>query len=229
MSKKNTTVTAGNEDQGAKYGVGFGEAMARFFQKYATFKGAASLSEYWWAFLGTSIISGVFSAIGHNVHWFGWITFIWTVAIIIPKLAVGVRRLHDAGMNGWFVLLPTGLELLGLITFGVLLWALGGKDAKAFWLWTLIIITLVLWILGLILSFALFAKKTKKGHVDDTKGLEELKKNPEAVLKETFDETVKDTEAAVKQVEAEAKDTASKAAKAGEDAVNAAKNSVKKK
>ena len=73
------------------YGIGFGGAVRRGFVKYARFSGRASRSEYWWWVLFTFL---VFLALG--LFYFG---------VIVPTLAVTVRRLHDAGFSGWLVLL----------------------------------------------------------------------------------------------------------------------------
>jgi hypothetical protein len=43
------------------YGATFGQAISRFFKKYATFSGRASRSEYWWWVLASAIISAVLS------------------------------------------------------------------------------------------------------------------------------------------------------------------------
>lgn len=228
---KTTTATVGNEAQGAKYGVGFGEAFARFFQKYVDFKGAASRSEYWWAFLATTLISGILNGITHNAHGFWWVATLWMIAIIIPKLSVGVRRLHDAGKSGWLVILPTGLEIIGIV-LALIGAILAGRDnaPSAVVLWGFILGGVIVWLVGLILSYALFALKTVKGaHVDDAAALEDLKKNPEAFAKAGLDEVAKDTEAAVKNAETEAQAAAAKATKAGTDAVNAAKDAINKK
>jgi len=45
------------------YGISFGRALPRFFQKYARFSGRASLSEYWWMFLWTVIYTAVIGVI----------------------------------------------------------------------------------------------------------------------------------------------------------------------
>jgi len=87
------------------YGATFGEAIGRFWTKYATFDGRASASEYWWALLFVVLLC--------------WVPLL-NLAMIIPAIAVGVRRLHDAnhsGLNYLFVLIP----LVGSIILIVLL------------------------------------------------------------------------------------------------------------
>lgn len=76
----------------------FGEAIKSVFSKYATFSGRARRSEYWYFVLFTFLAGIVLSFIP-------FVNFIWPLAILIPTLAVSVRRLHDTGKSGWAILL----------------------------------------------------------------------------------------------------------------------------
>lgn len=207
--------------------VGFGEAFANFFKKYVIFSGKASRSEYWFAFLGITVISAVLNLISWHVHWFGWIALVWALVITVPLIAAGVRRLHDAGYSAPYAI-PTGVLL-----------ALGSIIAVIGTLWhfkhgfiggVLLIIGIAAWAIGLISSCLYYNKPSvANAKIDDEKAIEELKKNPEAVLKGMADETVQGAEKMAQDAAAEAKATADKAAKAGESAVNAAKESFNKK
>ena len=79
-------------------------------QKYATFSGRATRSEFWYFILGTiilSIVVGALSAIiGHYISGIlgGLITLVYTLGLIIPCLAISVRRLHDTNKDWWFIL-----------------------------------------------------------------------------------------------------------------------------
>lgn len=77
-------------------------------KKYATFAGRASRTEFWWWYLAVVVIEFLSGAIllsngsnGLNVA----IQLIITLALFIPTLAVGVRRLHDTGRSAWFILM----------------------------------------------------------------------------------------------------------------------------
>lgn len=73
----------------------FTDSFKTCFKKYATFRGRASRSEYWWFALAVWLglcIPGV------NILWF--------LVVIIPSWAAAVRRLHDTGHSGWWVLVP---------------------------------------------------------------------------------------------------------------------------
>ena len=89
----------------------FQEAIQSGFQNYANFTGRSQRSAYWWWQLfciligiGLSIIDAVaFSGFITNGN--GPLVGLWSLAILIPNLAIGVRRLHDRDMSGWFMLL----------------------------------------------------------------------------------------------------------------------------
>jgi uncharacterized membrane protein YhaH (DUF805 family) len=103
------------------YGIGFGGAIVRGFKKYAKFAGRASRSEYWWwtLFTTASFIVLVVPAtvIGIQTSPDGGETpglpavpllvllLLFYLAIVVPTIAVTVRRLHDAGYSGWLFLL----------------------------------------------------------------------------------------------------------------------------
>ena len=79
-------------------------------ENYCNFEGRAPRSEYWWfalfaVLLGivTSIIDGILGTVTANG--IGLISSIASLALIIPSIAVAVRRLHDTDRSGWFYLL----------------------------------------------------------------------------------------------------------------------------
>jgi uncharacterized membrane protein YhaH (DUF805 family) len=97
--------------------VSFGEAVATCFRKYVTFSGRARPSEFWWWVLFVVILAGVIAAVARatgSIDEFGNLDpnsagaalagFLY-LGLIIPHLAVSVRRLHDSGRSGWFLLL----------------------------------------------------------------------------------------------------------------------------
>jgi len=105
--------------------MGFGEAVKSCFTKYATFKGRAPRSEYWYFFLANWIVSLVVNAItgivgrmvaaapGPSMHTLGLgivnlildlIGLASVFVFVIPGIAVTVRRLHDVGRSGWWYL-----------------------------------------------------------------------------------------------------------------------------
>ena len=103
------------------YGIGFIGAIKRGFKKYATFTGRASRSEYWWwalfTFLTYTVLGLVTYAVGIATSRDGGRTpgllavpliilfVVFALGIIVPTLALTVRRLHDGGYNGLLALL----------------------------------------------------------------------------------------------------------------------------
>ncbi len=76
----------------------FGESIRTCFSKYATFSGRASRSEYWWFFLFNFLVSLGCGMISDTL------SGLFSLAVLLPSLAVGVRRLHDIDKSGWFLL-----------------------------------------------------------------------------------------------------------------------------
>ena len=77
----------------------------KVLQNYATFTGRARRSEYWYFYLFNFIISLVLGMIGGAMG-FVWLSTIYSFAVLVPGIAVGVRRMHDTGKSGWFLLIP---------------------------------------------------------------------------------------------------------------------------
>lgn len=82
-------------------------------QKYANFSGRAIRSEYWW-FILAYIIAYLVLAIVDYVLGAQLLTAILSLALLIPSIAVGVRRLHDLDKSGWWLLLGF-VPIVGLI------------------------------------------------------------------------------------------------------------------
>ncbi len=72
---------------------------------YANFDGRARRSEFWYFALVNFIVAIVFSVLGMVAGFFMYIYWIYSLAVLVPSIAVGVRRLHDIGKSGWFYLL----------------------------------------------------------------------------------------------------------------------------
>ena len=91
----------------------FTESVKTCFQKYVDFSGRASRSEFWWFFLFTFVVRIV-------TTWIPFIGFIIALALLLPSLAVTARRLHDTNRTGWWMLLPIGLGLAGIVAGAIL-------------------------------------------------------------------------------------------------------------
>lgn len=92
----------------------FMDAVKSVFSQYAGFSGRARRSEYWYFYLFNFCVSLVISILANVVKPLGFLSIIWSLAVLIPGLAVGVRRLHDIGKSGLFLLFAL-IPLVGAI------------------------------------------------------------------------------------------------------------------
>lgn len=92
----------------------------RPIQKYADFSGRAPRAEYWWFYLLSIVIyiigMVVDGIIGSDLGGTGYgiVTALVGLGLIVPSIAVGIRRLHDTGRSGWWLLIAL-IPLIGVI------------------------------------------------------------------------------------------------------------------
>ena len=89
----------------------FMDSVKTCMQKYASFEGRASRSEYWWfyfAYFIALIPAGIVDSLvfGIELNDPTWFTWGLQLALALPILAAGIRRIHDHGKSGWFILIP---------------------------------------------------------------------------------------------------------------------------
>lgn len=75
------------------------------FRNYANFNGRARRSEYWYFTLFHVIVLIVLAAISGYIG-LPVLYFVYILFAFLPSLAVGVRRMHDVGKSGWYLLIP---------------------------------------------------------------------------------------------------------------------------
>ena len=75
-------------------------------KKYAVFSGRASRSEFWFFVLFHVIALIVLSIVDGIIGTGGIIANIYSFAVLLPYIGVTIRRLHDSGKIGWFMLIP---------------------------------------------------------------------------------------------------------------------------
>ncbi len=90
--------------------VSFGQAISTCFSKYCDFTGRARRSEFWFWVLFVGLVSGVIggmvaAAVGTNSAAYHVITGLVGLVFLLPNLGVTVRRLHDVGRSGWWILI----------------------------------------------------------------------------------------------------------------------------
>ena len=92
---------------------------------YAQITGRASRSEYWWFVLFTAIVSGAASAL--DVFFPGdLLQTLFGLATLIPGIALGIRRMHDIGKSGWWLLIGL-IPIIGWIV--LIVWLATKSDA----------------------------------------------------------------------------------------------------
>ena len=99
-------------------------------QKYAVFDGRAKRSDYWLFMLVHVIISIILGLIPLFLDWFVIVEVVYFLAVLVPVLAVGARRLHDSGKSGWLQLILL-IPLIGWIIVIVLM-ALPSDDENKY-------------------------------------------------------------------------------------------------
>lgn len=106
----------------------FVEAVKSGFSRYVDFSTRSSRSEYWWFVLSYFVIAIVLGLIDSFTIGMGILPLIVVLAYLIPSLAVVVRRLHDVGRSGWWILIAL-IPLIGPLI--VLYWmVIGGEDSE---------------------------------------------------------------------------------------------------
>jgi uncharacterized membrane protein YhaH (DUF805 family) len=88
----------------------FQDAVRVCLGRYADFGGRARRSEYWWFIVFTAVVTTIASVVdaivgtqfGNN---YGLFQLLAALALLLPGLAVGARRLHDVGRSGWMLLI----------------------------------------------------------------------------------------------------------------------------
>jgi len=83
-------------------------------KKYAVFDGRARRKEYWYFVLFNTIINIVLSGIDSVTTGIGLLAGLYTLAVLIPSIAVSIRRLHDTDRSGWWILIAL-IPIIGWI------------------------------------------------------------------------------------------------------------------
>ncbi|WP_371346897.1 DUF805 domain-containing protein [Ancylobacter sp. IITR112] len=108
----------------------FTQAVSSVLGQYATFTGRAPRSEYWWFIVFYILVNiaagvldtalfGAFSLLTFGeINAFTPITTLVGLALLLPSLAVGVRRFHDMDRTGWWLL----ISLTGIGVFILFFW-----------------------------------------------------------------------------------------------------------
>jgi uncharacterized membrane protein YhaH (DUF805 family) len=126
----------------------FTQAVASGYRKYVGFSGRAARSEYWWWFLyiilSSVLIGFIEGALGLGTGTVetgdggvsasfagGPLSLIWSLAHLLPGIAVSIRRLHDLDRSGWWLLIAF-VPLVGFIVLIVFYCTKGTSGANRF-------------------------------------------------------------------------------------------------
>jgi uncharacterized membrane protein YhaH (DUF805 family) len=97
-------------------------------KKYAVFSGRARRKEYWMFVLFNVIVSIILSILDRilgldfgsgSSSSSGWLSTIYSLAVLLPTIGVAIRRMHDTGRSGWWILINL-IPCIGWIWFIVL-------------------------------------------------------------------------------------------------------------
>ena len=102
----------------------FIQAVSHCFHNYVSGAGRAARSEYWYfalfsviSSIGAAIIDAALFPLNDN----GPLGMVVSLALFLPSIAVGVRRLHDLDRTGWWMLVSlTGIGIILLLIWGCL-------------------------------------------------------------------------------------------------------------
>ena len=130
-------------------GISFGGALKSFFHNYVNFSGRATRREFWFVFLwliifqtalslllfplAISSIGGIVEFYDYPVHallGLGWYMLIWSIyglALFLPQLSLLVRRIHDTGRDGLWILMLL-VPLANIVFFFI--WTLSPSENK---------------------------------------------------------------------------------------------------
>lgn len=96
------------------------EYYKKYWQNYVKFDGRARRSEYWYPVLCNFIVALVLGVLARVVSILAILSGIFSLAVLLPSLGVAIRRLHDVGKSGWWLLIGL-VPLVGGIV--LLVWA----------------------------------------------------------------------------------------------------------
>lgn len=120
----------------------FTASISTCLSKYATLKGRASRSEFWWFALGSFVFSYLlifminFQLLANpEAEWWVLLLLVLTmniamIAIAIPQFSSAVRRLHDIGKSGWWLLIT--LTIVGVVVLWIWLAKEGMQEVNKY-------------------------------------------------------------------------------------------------
>ena len=91
---------------GEKFKAGFNAYFVDYLKNnYTNFEGRVTRRQYWMFVLYNVLVSFVIGFIGGLIPVLSFLSLLYVIAIIVPSVGLGIRRLHDLNLSGWFYLL----------------------------------------------------------------------------------------------------------------------------
>ena len=144
--------------------MGFYPAIVSFFRRYRDFDGRSSRSEYWWVYLAVLLVDLtlsfpelIFEPSMSRDGFLGIVRVLFGLGVLIPYIAVTVRRFHDVDYSGWWTL---GFPLLSVVCVALLAFVATLLGIENF---SVVAIVLVIGFTPMIFSIYLWAKKGDEG------------------------------------------------------------------
>lgn len=104
------------------------ESVSSVFRNYINFKGRAQRSEFWWFTLFNVVVSVILGLIGTALPALNVLEGIYFLAVLLPSLAVTVRRLHDTARPAWWLLIYLAVVLAWIVGGIILAISIGIDD-----------------------------------------------------------------------------------------------------
>ena len=110
----------------ARPGAGPANPLVFYWQRvvlgnFANFRGRARRAEYWWFTLANVLVVIALGILAGAVNGLWVLSSLYVLAMVVPSVAVAVRRLHDTDKSGWFLLLGVVPFFGGLILLVLML------------------------------------------------------------------------------------------------------------
>lgn len=114
-----------------------GKAYTSYWKKSFQWSGRATRAEYWWPTLvnclismAFSIVTGPLAAVSEYVMYVTMtLSWIFSLAVLFPSLAVNVRRFHDLGRSAWFACVPYIVMFVWFIMLSVILYGAARRQS----------------------------------------------------------------------------------------------------
>ncbi len=101
-----------------------------FWRNYFNFSGRASRRDYWMTVLINFGATLILALIAATIHPLTFLYYLYLVACILPMISLAIRRLHDIGRSGWWVLIDL-IPIVGSLI--LLVWLLTRSSSTNEW------------------------------------------------------------------------------------------------